>query len=62
METLISEQEILQKAANIALEKVGYGRALLGALQETRGISAMISRAVHLPEEPGSAFLLLSQE
>lgn len=35
METLISEQEILQKAANIALEKVGYGRALLGALQET---------------------------
>ncbi|XP_016152413.1 PREDICTED: bone morphogenetic protein 2 [Ficedula albicollis] len=33
METLISEQEILQKAANTMLEKVGYGRAF----QETQG-------------------------
>lgn len=40
----------------------GLWESLTGALQETRGISAMISRAVHLPEEPGSAFLLLSQE
>lgn len=40
------------------LEKVGYERAL----QETQGVSAMTRRAVHLPEEPGSAFLVLAQE
>lgn len=58
METLMLEQEILQKAANIMLDKVGYERAF----QETQGVSAMTGRAVHLPEGPGSAFLVLAQE
>lgn len=58
MERLLMDQEILEKAANIMLEKLGYGRAL----QETQGVGAMTSRAVHLPEEPGSASLVLSQE
>lgn len=58
METLILEQEILQKAANLMLEKVGYGRAF----QKTREVNAVTSRSMHLPEEPGSAFLVLSQE